>query len=105
MSTSGRLSGRVRTGGSTSAISNGDHTHESNLYTDRQEQQQHAAVEFALKMKEEANYRPWDLRGLPSDRSKTIERHPHSVLYSLHADTSKIQPSWLKLSHTAFEGS
>jgi hypothetical protein len=51
-------------------------------------------------MKAESMKNTWDLSGQAHD----LEKHPHSIMYALYSDTSKVAPIWTKLSHTAFEG-
>ena len=72
------------------------------LFSNRQLQVCQAAAARAATMKAESMKNTWDLSGLPSDRN--LEHHPHSIMYALYSDTSKIAPVWTKLSHTAFQG-
>lgn len=61
-----------------------------------------SAIDRANVLKNESFKNTWDLSSLPSSRA--LEKHPHSITYSLHSDNSKIAPVWTKLSHTAFDG-
>ena len=92
-------------------ISTSEHLHvhvdpaeNAHLYSARASQQEHAAIEAAKKLQADAIRPTWELSGLQTERASVISKHPHHLMYSLFSDTSKIQPSWLKLSHSAFEG-
>ena len=77
---------------------------DAHLYSARLAQQEHAAILAAKKLQKDAVRPTWELSGLPTERASVISKHPHSMMYTLFSDTTKIQPSWLKLSHSAFEG-
>ena len=110
-STGRKPSGATNLNKNVHGVSTSEHMHlhvdpatDAHIYSSRVAQQEHAAIEAAKKLQNDAVRPTWELSGLPSERAAVIARHPHSLMYSLFSDTTKIQPSWLKLSHSAFEG-
>lgn len=67
-----------------------------------QEMTHTAAKQAAIQMKTNALKKTWELDGLPSHRN--INDHPHTVMYELYSDSSKIWPFWGKLTKTPFYG-
>ncbi len=110
-STGRKPSGATNLNRNVHGLSTSEHMHvhvdpaeDAHIFSARAAQQEHAAIEAAKKLQADAIRPTWELSGLPSERASIISKHPQSLMYSLFSDTSKIQPSWLKLSHSAFEG-